>query len=90
MLLVITIIGVLVSLNLSAINGVTRRANEALCGVYKNQMKVFYYGDYESNNRHSPAYSPAYTQQAFMQRYTIISKKCWECHPSFPFSSDLP
>jgi competence protein ComGC len=62
LLLVTTIIGVLVSLNLSAINGVTRRANEALCGVYKNQMKAFYYGDGGDGN------PPSYTQRTFMQK----------------------
>jgi len=77
LLLVIAIIGVLVSLNLSAISGVTRRANEALCGVYKNQLKAFYYGDGGRD-------SLSYTQQTFMQNYTTVSKKCWGCHPSIP------
>ena len=78
LLLVITIISVLVALNLSAISGVKWRANEALCGVYKNQMKAFYYGDGGDGN------PPSYTQKTFMQKYIIISKKCWECHPSVP------
>jgi prepilin-type N-terminal cleavage/methylation domain-containing protein len=78
LLLVITIIGVLVALNLSAITGVKRRANEALCRVYKNQMKAFYYGDDGDGN------PPSHTQKTFMRRHTIISKKCWECHPSVP------
>jgi competence protein ComGC len=74
LLVVIAIIATLVALNLSAISAAKRRADEALCGIYKRELQV-HYGDYDKES--------SYTEKRFMDGY-VISMKCWECHPSMP------
>ena len=74
LLVVISIISILVALNLSAISAAKRRADAALCGIYKREL-IVHYGEYDKE--------ASYTEKRFMDGYEI-SRKCWECHPSMP------
>ena len=78
LLTVVAIISVLTAFVASSTVTARRKAREAACTSYKRQLEIYYYNDTNWDEL-----SPNYTKKKFMEGYSI-SRRCWECHPSFP------
>jgi len=76
LLVVIVIISILAGLLVTSVAQAKREADEALCTVYKQQLKILYLQTFDDE-------VPSYTQKHFMESQAI-SMKCWQCHPSVP------
>ena len=88
LLVVISIIGILTGMLLSALSRAKVAAYMAECHNYRRQLTIYYYaGEYDTQEGPSPSNHDIEKwniRHELMLEHRILQSKCYDCHPSVP------